>query len=130
MRISIIISILLSAFLLSSCKSTHVNQSIKEKEITTSVDLTPIVNMVKTKEATIIDVRTDEEYTEGHIPNSVHIPLSTIAESLDKFKAYDKIVLVCGSGKRAAKAKAILNENGFNNVYNGMGWAELNELLK
>ncbi len=129
MRISIIISILLSALLLGSCKSTHVNQSIKE-EASATVDLTPIVNMVKAKEATVIDVRTDEEYAEAHIPNSVHIPLSTVAESLEKFKQYDKIVLVCGSGKRAAKAKTILNENGFDNVYNGMGWAELNELLK
>lgn len=125
MRISIIISILLSALLLGSCKSTHVNKSTQQDE-----SVSAIANMVKAKEATVIDVRTDGEFAEAHIPNSVHIPLSTVAESLEKFKKYDKIVLVCGSGKRAAKAKTILNEKGFNNVYNGMGWAELNELLK
>lgn len=136
MRIITIISILLCAYLFASCRSTSSITTKEEQIISSSIseevrsELQIVKRLIDAKSATIVDVRTPEEFAEGHIKNSINIPLDTIADSLEVFKQYKNIVVVCGSGKRAAKGKAILNENGFNNVYNGMGWAELDKLLK
>lgn len=71
------------------------------------------------KNVIILDVRTDEEYKNGHIPKAMNIDvLKTEAfkqqiASLPKDKTY---LLYCRSGKRSANALAIMKENGFADV--------------
>lgn len=89
-----------------------------------------VQQLVADNAATIVDVRDAEEFAEGHIPNSVNIPLDSIESSLAVFKQYENIVVVCRTGKRSTKAKEILEKNGFTNVYNGKAWDALNETLK
>jgi len=73
----------------------------------------------------IIDVRTRQEYKEGHIHGSVNIPLSRIPKEIKKLKAKKKpIVLCCRSGARAGSALSILKEAGIE-CYNGGGWVSL-----
>ncbi|MDZ5252506.1 rhodanese-like domain-containing protein [Clostridium sp. LIBA-8841] len=66
----------------------------------------------------ILDVRNEDEFTEGHLKNSIQIPVDELKESLgdiEKFK--DELVLVyCKSGNRSADAMDILKENGFTNL--------------
>lgn len=66
----------------------------------------------------ILDVRNEDEFAEGHLKNSIQIPVNELKESLgdiEKFK--DELVLVyCRSGKRSAEAMDILKENGFTNL--------------
>lgn len=66
----------------------------------------------------LLDVRTVEEYTSAHIPSSVNIPLSEIETKLVRLSEFKDapVVVYCRSGKRASKAIAILEENGFTNV--------------
>ncbi len=73
--------------------------------------------------AVIIDVRTQDEWEAGHIPDAIHIPLSEVKGRLDDFKAYDgkTLVMQCHSGKRSAKAAHILLDAGFKNVSNLKG---------
>lgn len=63
----------------------------------------------------ILDVRSEEEYADGHVPGALHIPHDEIAVRLTELEASkDKpIVVYCRSGKRAAKALAVLHEAGF-----------------
>jgi phage shock protein E len=69
-------------------------------------------------ERLLLDVRTVEEYTNGHIPTSVNIPLNEIATRLSRLSEFkdSPVVVYCRSGLRAGKAIAILEENGFTNV--------------
>lgn len=66
----------------------------------------------------ILDVRNEDEFSEGHLKNSIQIPVDELKESLgdiEKFK--DELVLVyCKSGNRSADAMDILKENGFTNL--------------
>ena len=75
--------------------------------------------------ALVVDVRTPQEYAEGHLDNAVNFPLS----ELDKhFKDIDKdkvIVLYCRSGNRSAKAYQYLQSQGFTNLHNAGGFEEL-----
>jgi rhodanese-related sulfurtransferase len=79
--------------------------------------------IVKSNNAVIIDVRTQEEWDAGHIPNAIHIPLSEVKGRLDEFKAFEgqHIVMQCRSGKRSAVAGKILLSAGYGDVSNLTG---------
>lgn len=75
--------------------------------------------------ATIVDVRIDSEYHSGHIKNSLNIPLHALPASLEKINRDKPVIACCGSGIRSGSAVRILRKNGFRDVYNGGGWANL-----
>jgi rhodanese-related sulfurtransferase len=68
----------------------------------------------------LFDVRTLEEYEEGHLPGAVNIAYNAIRERIHVV-APDKsaqIYLYCHSGRRAAMAQQTLQEMGYNRVVN------------
>lgn len=85
----------------------------------------------KTKEGyTYLDVRTPEEFKQGHAKGAVNIPifLATPAgrqfnpEFLEmvqeKFSAETKLVIGCHSGGRSGKACQLLGEQGYKHLFN------------
>lgn len=78
--------------------------------------------------ATLIDVRTEKEFSEGSVEGAMNIPLDQVESSLDKFKNMKSIVVFCRSGNRSGKALKILNDNGVVNVINGGGWSTVNKI--
>jgi rhodanese-related sulfurtransferase len=86
------------------------------------VDLSQLIR----EGATILDVRTKGEYSQGHIKGSVNVPLDQVAAYAKKLKDKDKaIITCCASGMRSSSAKGILKSQGFTNVHNGGGWSSL-----
>ncbi len=80
--------------------------------------------------AQIIDVRTPQEYDEGHIRQSRNIPLHILPERIDIIKSWDKpIIAICKSGARSARAKSILKKAGVE-VYNGGAWQRFQSKIK
>lgn len=70
----------------------------------------------------VIDVRERNEFTIGHIPKSINLPLSTLAlntKALSKEKDY---YIICASGGRSSVATTLLNKFGYNvtNVEGGI----------
>jgi rhodanese-related sulfurtransferase len=55
------------------------------------------------EDVTIIDVRTPEEYREGHIPGSISVPINTI-EDLATLPYNGRVVVYCTAGVRSSKA--------------------------
>ena len=81
--------------------------------------------------AIILDVRSNGEYSTGHIKGSINIPVDKLAANLHKLKAKHKpIITCCASGARSAAAKGILKTNGYANVHNGGVWQSLNRKIK
>ncbi len=80
--------------------------------------------------AQIIDVRSKEEFSQGHVDKAKNIPLNTLPGALSKINKSKPVITCCASGMRSAKAKNILMANGFIHVYNGGGWKSLNLKLK
>lgn len=70
--------------------------------------------------AIVLDVRSPQEYKEGHIKNAILIPEYELQAKYDKeLKDKEKtIVVYCSSGKRSKKAQKKLQKLGYNNVYN------------
>ncbi|MDE3253551.1 MAG: rhodanese-like domain-containing protein [Bacteroidota bacterium] len=80
--------------------------------------------------AQIIDVRTPAEFSGGHIPGSVNIPLDSLQRQMTKIKKDKPVITCCASGMRSASAKHILLANGYAEVHNGGGWAGLQHKIR
>lgn len=70
--------------------------------------------------AIVIDVRSPQEYREGHIDGAISIPEYEIKKKIENM-VLDKdknIVVYCSSGGRSKKAQKVLKKLGYQNVYN------------
>ena len=67
--------------------------------------------------ALVLDVRTQEEYDEGHIPGAICLPNEEITEDMPiVFDKDTEILLYCRSGHRSAEALEKLEKMGYTNV--------------
>ncbi|WP_374972044.1 rhodanese-like domain-containing protein [Blautia producta] len=75
--------------------------------------------MDKDDKVVILDVRTEEEYQEGHVPGAIVIPNETISsEPLEELPDMDQEILVyCRSGNRSAQAAKKARRGG---IYSGL----------
>lgn len=62
--------------------------------------------------ATVVDVRTPEEYREGHIPGSIHAPMDSFAGNLGELEDREPIVMVCELGEASRQAAMLLDAYG------------------
>ena len=88
-----------------------------------SVSPTESTQMINHDDALILDVRESNEYSEGHIINSLHIPLSSLKtrmKDLEKYKS-KKVIIACRSGHRSSQACNNLKKEGFEQVFNLSG---------
>lgn len=61
----------------------------------------------------ILDVRSDQEVTEGMIANAIHIPLEKVEENLERLDKTKEIIAVCATGIRAEMVYRLLNSAGY-----------------
>lgn len=72
--------------------------------------------------ALILDVRTPGEYSSGHYPGAINIPLDQIGRRINELGDKTRpIVVYCLSGARSYSARSILMAQGFRDVVNGGG---------
>jgi phage shock protein E len=77
--------------------------------------------------ATILDVRTRAEYAEGHVQDSINIPLNELSNCAEELKEKKGIVVCCASGIRSSKALNLLKTHGIECI-DGGSWMNLNYL--
>ncbi|WNC69275.1 rhodanese-like domain-containing protein [Thalassotalea nanhaiensis] len=119
------------ATLITACSSvTNTEQPI---QISSEIDQQQLLKMQTANEDfLLLDVRSREEFDEGHIPGSVNISHQELADKLDQVSQFkDKnIVVYCRSGRRAGIAIDILKENNFQHtshlVGDMQGWKKSN----
>lgn len=84
----------------------------------------------KYKDAVIIDVRTPNEVKNGTIPNAIAIPLEELRQRVNEIPKDKMLITYCRVGMRGYMAQRILDQSGFNNVYNLSGGFETYERTK
>ena len=133
MKKNIIIAIILIAELI--CIGFFIYKSSKTNKTTTSnnsttttaaktneirhVSMDDIVKIMnENKDYVIVDVRTPDEYKEGHIPNAINIPNETINETVyNKLKDKNQLILIyCRSGSRSRQAAYKMQKLGYTNL--------------
>ena len=76
-------------------------------------------SLLNSSKAVLIDVRTESEYLEGHLDNSINIPYDSIVSDVKSknISINDFIIVYCKSGGRSSKAFDALINAGYKNVY-------------
>ena len=98
---------------------TRKNKDTKKEKTIKYVSMDEIVKIMdENKDYIILDVRTIEEYKEGHIPNAICIPNETIGEGIIKeLPNKEQLILIyCRSGNRSKQATEKLKNLGYTNL--------------
>lgn len=94
-------------------RADDLNEMLKEKEKEKEKE--------KGKGTFILDVRSKEEYAQGHIPGAVNIYVGELNGRLPEIPSDSTVVSVCSIGNRAGLGASILKGKGFKSVYNLIG---------
>ena len=86
-----------------------------------SLDIAPTTLAAQIEqEATplILDVRTAEEYAEGHVPGAINIDYRELNEQIESIESYanQPVIVYCERGVRAGVATRLLTDAGFSSV--------------
>lgn len=101
-------------FVLAGCSEDSKGDSYMQ------ISMEEAIHMMETeKDYVILDVRTKDEYKEGHIPGAICVPNETIGEEdIAELPKKEQVILVyCRSGRRSKQAAAKLSAQGYTNVY-------------
>lgn len=70
---------------------------------------------------TVLDVRTDREWNEGHVENALHVYVGNIQKRLDKIPENQPVAFICSVGNRGSLAASIFLRAGRREAYNVLG---------
>ncbi len=78
------------------------------------------LEMMVEKGAILLDVRSPQEFEEGHLENAVLVPEYEIKEKINAIVSnkMQTIIVYCSTGHRSQKAQLILQKLGYQQVYN------------
>ena len=113
-----IVSVLLAAGLLAGCAAAE-QKTAESTWHAISQDEAKRM-MEQEKGFLIVDVRTAEEFAEGHIPGAVNVPNESISENSMPQELPDKdqiLLIYCRSGNRSRQAAEKLAKTGYTNLY-------------
>ncbi len=79
--------------------------------------------------ATVIDVRTEQEYAQQHIAGALNLPLESLSDNLDRVPS-GILLLHCKSGMRSNMATGLLRKNGYREAYNLGGFDRARSIIE
>ncbi len=114
MKIIVIVAIVIAFLVIKLDKRDEENKS-EYNQITQEV----AKEMMDSNDVVILDVREPEEYEQGHIENSMSLPLGDVSiKASEVLPDKDETILVyCRSGNRSKQASEILVDLGYTNIY-------------
>ncbi|GAA6743668.1 rhodanese-like domain-containing protein [Thermus antranikianii] len=93
---------------LVACEPRGSYQNIGPQELYQAVD----------QGAVVVDVRTPQEFAEGHVPGAINLPVEAIPQWADTLPKDKPVYLYCRSGNRSRQAAEYLKRKGYTNLYN------------
>jgi rhodanese-related sulfurtransferase len=87
-----------------------------------NVSLEDFVDAVVVGDCTVVDVRDRVEFTSGHVPGAIHVPLHVVPLRYSEFASARELYVICETGARAFQAAQFLAMKGIDasNVEGGM----------
>jgi hydroxyacylglutathione hydrolase len=95
-----------------------------EPEKVPQLDSNQLREMLRRKKVQVVDVRAPDEWSRGHLPGAIHIPLAALPERVGELDASVPIVLHCQGGGRSSLATSFLQSRGVGSVSNLAGGYE------
>lgn len=111
MKKAYLIITILTVWLITSCAGQNSANVLNPKAFSSKI--------ASAKNVTVVDVRTQDEYTQGHLKGSVNIDWNsgTFENSVSGFDRNKTYLVYCRSGHRSGLAATWMRERGFKNVY-------------
>lgn len=84
-----------------------------------NVDVNDFQQIIASDSVQLIDVRTPEEYAEGHLKGSMNIDMMDSTFKVKALELLDKhrpVAIYCRSGKRSAMSASLLAKEGFKTI--------------
>lgn len=108
----IMVATVVSAICLSGCASSG-GAEYRQVDMNEAVEM-----MENEKDYIILDVRTEQEFEEQHIPNAINVPNETIGtKEISELPDKEQLLMVyCRSGNRSKQASEKLVEIGYSNI--------------
>ena len=96
-----------------------INSIFSQQQIL-DIDYKKMSEILDRDSTVLIDVRTADEFNSFRIKNSINIDFysKVFLDSISLFKDKKNIILYCRSGRRSYYAAKLLQQKGFNNIYN------------
>lgn len=107
--------LLVTTFLFTSCNG----QPQENKNLFVNLNSPEFGEKIKSQPGIILDVRTEDEYREGHLPDAMLMDYydEDFKARILKLDSTQTIYVYCQAGIRSAKAGNILGKAGFKNVF-------------
>ena len=121
--VSLVLGFVLAGGCVASEKVTSETSTRIIADVTSQEAFTLIQNNQNNPDFVILDVRTSEEFADGHIEKAIKIDfyLETFRDELDDLDKSKTYLIYCRSGGRSGKALDIMAELGFQEVYDVAG---------
>jgi phage shock protein E len=85
------------------------------------IDVATAKSLRGRSDVVMLDVRTPEEYAQGHIPGITLIPLDQLPNRLSEVPKDKTVVVTCHSGNRSRQAAELLRQKGYTDIHNMLG---------
>lgn len=82
-----------------------------------SLSTLQVTQLINGRNATIVDIRTPEEFAKGSLPNARNLPVDKIKDGTGALKKDKPLIVVCANGQNAGKVAAQLRSSGFSDVF-------------
>jgi len=114
----LLIALIFSGVLVSGCPETKLFEDVSVQEAFSLIE-----DNRGNADFIILDVRRASEYQEGHLENALNLDYyaSGFAGELDRLDKDKTYLVYCRSGSRSSAAAGMMEELGFNNIYNLLG---------
>lgn len=75
--------------------------------------------LINHEHAVVIDLRSENNFQEGHILNALNIPYEKLSERQNELQKYRErpVILYCNNGAESTRASRILRQNGFEKIH-------------
>jgi len=122
MRLPNLFVILAVAMVVAACSATPTAApAAPSQNLPADIDAATAASLRGRDDVVMLDVRTPEEYAQGHIPGVKLIPLAELPNRLAEVPRDKTLVVTCRSGNRSAQAAQLLRQAGYGNVHNMLG---------
>ena len=87
------------------------------------IDYKKMSEIIENESTVVVDVRTTDEFNSFRIKNSINIDYysKNFLDSISSYREKKNIILYCRSGRRSYYAAKLMQEKGFNKIYNLKG---------
>lgn len=116
-RIILFLMLILSTMLVSACGSSIANQKITANDYVSQY-------VENSTSHLLVDVRTPEEFADGHIAGAINIPLQVLSARMNELPTDTPLVIYCRSGNRSGQAMQILADANYTQIYDLGGTIE------